>query len=85
LKTESTGTKDMIFYNLFFFIIVLNSITGTIAFFLCKWLINVAEKKGAIRVIYPMCKLVLVFLSYQSVMCLIVCVFGDIWLCILER
>lgn len=45
----------------FFFVIILNTITGTVAYLLCKLLTRIAEKAGAIRVIYPMYRLVMIF------------------------
>ena len=40
--------------NFFFYVIVLNSLTGTIAYLLCKLLALVAKKYNAIRIIYPL-------------------------------
>ena len=45
----------------FFFVIILNTVTGTVAYLLCKLLTRIAEKAGAIRVIYPMYRLVMIF------------------------
>lgn len=39
--------------NFFFYVIVLNSLTGTVAYLLCKLLALVAKKYNAIRIIYP--------------------------------
>ena len=47
--------------NFFFFVIILNTVTGTVAYLLCKLLTRIAEKAGAIRVIYPMYRLVMIF------------------------
>ena len=47
--------------NFFFYVIVLNSLTGTVAYLLCKLLALVAKKYNAIRIIYPLYRLVLVF------------------------
>lgn len=51
----------MSWINFFFFVIILNTITGTVAYLLCKLLTRIAEKAGAIRVIYPMYRLVMIF------------------------
>lgn len=51
----------MSWINFFFFVIILNTLTGTIAYFLCKLLAWVAERIGAVRIIYPMYRLVQVF------------------------
>lgn len=51
----------MSWINFFFFVIILNTVTGTVAYLLCKLLTRIAEKAGAIRVIYPMYRLVLIF------------------------
>ena len=51
----------MSWINFFFFVIILNTITGTVAYLLCKLLTWIAEKAGAIRAIYPMYRLVLIF------------------------
>ncbi len=51
----------MIWINIFFFTVVMNTITGTVAYLLCKLLIRIAEKAGAVRVIYPLYRLVLFF------------------------
>lgn len=51
----------MSWINFFFFVIVLNTLTGTVAYFLCKLLAWVAERIGAVRIIYPMYRLVQVF------------------------
>lgn len=51
----------MSWINFFFFVIILNTVTGTVAYLLCKLLTWIAEKAGAIRVIYPMYRLVLIF------------------------
>ena len=40
--------------NFFFYVIVLNSLTGTVAYLLCKLLALVAKKYNAIRIIYPL-------------------------------
>ena len=45
--------------NFFFYVIVLNSLTGTVAYLLCKLLALVAKKYNAIRIIYPLYRLVL--------------------------
>lgn len=47
--------------NFFFYVIVLNSLTGTVAYLLCKFLALVAKKYNAIRIIYPLYRLVLLF------------------------
>lgn len=47
--------------NFFFFIILLNSLTGTIAYFLCRLLVKIAERIGAVRVIYPLYLMVEIF------------------------
>lgn len=47
--------------NFFFYVIVLNSLTGTVAYLLCKLLALVAKKYNAIRIIYPLYRLVLLF------------------------
>lgn len=51
----------MSWINFFFFVIILNTITGTVAYLLCKLVTRIAEKAGAIRVIYPMYRLVMIF------------------------
>lgn len=51
----------MSWINFFFFVIILNTVTGTVAYLLCKLLTRIAEKAGAIRVIYPMYRLVMFF------------------------
>lgn len=51
----------MSWINFFFFVIILNTITGTVAYLLCKLLTRIAEKAGAIWVIYPMYRLVMIF------------------------
>ena len=51
----------MSWINFFFFVIILNTVTGTVAYLLCKLLTWIAEKAGAIRVIYPMYRFVLIF------------------------
>lgn len=51
----------MSWINFCFFVIILNTVTGTVAYLLCKLLTRIAEKAGAIRVIYPMYRLVLIF------------------------
>lgn len=51
----------MSWINFFFFVIILNTITGTVAYLLCKLLTRIAEKAGAIQVIYPMYRLVMIF------------------------
>ena len=51
----------MSWINFFFFVLILNTITGTVAYLLCKLLTRIAEKAGAIRVIYPMYRLVMIF------------------------
>lgn len=51
----------MSWINFFFFVIILNTVTGTVAYLLCKLLTRIAEKAGAIRVIYPMYRLVMIF------------------------
>ena len=51
----------MSWINFFFFVIILNTVTGTVAYLLCKLLTWIAEKASAIRVIYPMYRLVLIF------------------------
>lgn len=51
----------MSWINFFFFVIILNTVTGTVAYLLCKLLTRIAEKAGAIRVIYLMYRLVLIF------------------------
>lgn len=57
--------------NFFFYVIVLNSLTGTVAYLLCKLLALVAKKYNAIRIIYPLYRLVLLFyivpLGYISI------------------
>ena len=47
--------------NFFFFVIILNTLTGTAAYFLCKLLTLIAKKRNAIRIIYPLHRLVLLF------------------------
>lgn len=47
--------------NFFFYVIVLNSLTGTVAYLLCKLLALVAKRYNAIRIIYPLYRLVLLF------------------------
>lgn len=47
--------------NFFFFIILLNSLTGTIVYFLCRLLAKIAERFGAVRVIYPLYRMVEIF------------------------
>lgn len=47
--------------NFFFYVIVLNSLTGTVAYLLCKLLALVAKKYNAIWIIYPLYRLVLLF------------------------
>lgn len=47
--------------NFFFFVIVLNTLTGTVAYLLCKLLALAAKKCNAIRIIYPLYRLVLLF------------------------
>ena len=51
----------MSWINIFFFVIILNTITGTVAYLLCKLLTRIAEKAGAVRVVYPLYRLVLFF------------------------
>lgn len=51
----------MSWINFFFFVIILNTVTGTVEYLLCKLLTRIAEKAGAIRVIYPMYRLVMIF------------------------
>lgn len=51
----------MSWIDFFFFVIILNTVTGTVAYLLCKLLTRIAEKAGAIRVIYPMYRLVMIF------------------------
>lgn len=51
----------MSWINFFFFVIILNTVTGTVAYLLCKLLTRIAEKAGAIRVIYPTYRLVMIF------------------------
>lgn len=51
----------MSWINFFFFVIILNTVTGTVAYLLCKLLTRIAEKAGAIRMIYPMYRLVMIF------------------------
>ena len=51
----------MIWINIFFFTVIMNTITGTVAYLLCKLLIRIAEMAGAVRVIYPLYRLVLLF------------------------
>ena len=51
--------------NFFFYVIVLNSLTGTVAYLLCKLLALVAKKYNAIRIIYPLYRLVLLFILYR--------------------
>ena len=63
----------MSWINFFFFVIILNTVTGTVAYLLCKLLTWIAEKAGAIRVIYPMYRLVLIFYTLP---------FGWIYICI---
>lgn len=63
----------MSWINFFFFVIILNTVTGTVAYLLCKLLTWIAEKAGAIRVIYPMYRLVLIFYTLS---------FGWIYICI---
>ena len=59
--------------NFFFYVIVLNSLTGTVAYLLCKLLALVAKKYNAIRIIYPLYRLVLLFyivpLGYIYIRC----------------
>lgn len=47
--------------NFFFYVIVLNSLTGTVAYLLCNLLALVAKKYNAIWIIYPLYRLVLLF------------------------
>ena len=47
--------------NFFFFVIILNTLTGTVAYFLCELLTLIAKKCNAIRIIYPLHRLVLAF------------------------
>lgn len=47
--------------NFFFFVIILNTLTGTVAYLLCKLLTQIAKKRNAIRIIYPLYRLVLLF------------------------
>ena len=54
----------MSWINFFFFVIILNTVTGTVAYLLCKLLTRIAEKAGAIRVIYLMYRLVLILVGY---------------------
>lgn len=63
----------MSWINFFFFVIILNTVTGMVAYLLCKLLTWIAEKAGAIRVIYPMYRLVLIFYTLP---------FGWIYICI---
>lgn len=63
----------MSWINFFFFVIILNTVTGTVAYLLCKLLTWIAEKAGAIRVIYSMYRLVLIFYTIP---------FGWIYICI---
>lgn len=63
----------MSWINFFFFVIILNTVTGTVAYLLCKLLTWIAEKAGAIRVIYSMYRLVLIFYTLT---------FGWIYICI---
>lgn len=63
----------MSWINFFFFVIILNTVTGTVAYLLCKLLTWIAEKAGAIRVIYSMYRLVLIFYTLP---------FGWIYICI---
>lgn len=63
----------MSWINFFFFVIILNTVTGTVAYLLCKLLTWIAEKAGAIRVIYPMYRLVMIFYTLP---------FGWIYICI---
>lgn len=51
----------MSWINIFFFVIILNTITGTVAYLLCKLLTRIAEKAGAVRIVYPLYRLVLFF------------------------
>lgn len=51
----------MSWINIFFFVIILNTITGTVAYLLCKLLTRIAEKAGAVRVVYLLYRLVLFF------------------------
>jgi len=59
--------------NFFFYVIVLNSLTGTVAYLLCKLLALVAKKYNAIWIIYPLYRLVLLFyilpLGYIYIRC----------------
>ena len=59
--------------NFFFFVIVLNTLTGTVAYLLCKLLALAAKKCNAIRIIYPLYRLVLLFyivpLGYIYIRC----------------
>ena len=59
--------------NFFFYVIVLNSLTGTVAYLLCKLLALVAKRYNAIRIIYPLYRLVLLFyilpLGYIYIRC----------------
>lgn len=47
--------------NFFFLVIILNTLTGTVAYFLCKLLTLIAKKRNAIRIIYPLHRMVLLF------------------------
>lgn len=51
----------MSWINFFFFVICLNTVTGTAAYFLCRLLARAAENIGAIRIVYPMYKIVEIF------------------------
>lgn len=51
----------MSWINFFFFVIILNTLAGTSAYFLCKLLTLLAKKCNAIRIIYPLHRLVLLF------------------------
>ena len=59
--------------NFFFYVIVLNSLTGTVAYLLCKLLALVAKKYNAIWIIYPLYRLGLLFyilpLGYIYIRC----------------
>lgn len=48
----------MSWINFFFFVICLNAVTGTVAYFFCRLLTQFAENIGAIRIVYPMYRLV---------------------------
>ena len=67
--------------NFLFFVIILNTLTGTVAYFLCKFMAWIAKKRNAIRVIYPLYRMVLLFyvvpLGYLYIRCKFRIVYGS--------